>query len=123
MAVDPGRSPFPVLVGGGDDQAWAVELTADEALALAQGVQRLADQHRDLEPHLMEEESLELEWETSWGAGSLWLSLEGGRRAWRLRFVLTPAADQRAVEGSWGEGASRALAAALAAAQIGRAHV
>jgi len=45
--------------------------------------------------------------------GDLWLSLEGDRNRWCLRFVLTPAPGRRGVEGSWGGEASVALAAAL----------
>jgi hypothetical protein len=116
LVHDPGRSPFCVLIGGGEPRqgAWAAELTAVEAGALRDGVQRLAAQHQVLEDQLMEEEAIDLELETTWEGGSLWLALEGDRRQWRLRFVLTPANGHRAVEGSWGAGASRALAAALA---------
>lgn len=104
--VDPARHPFSVLVGG---QGWAVELTADEARELQQGLVRLAREHRGLADQLMGEEAISLELER----GPLWMALDGDRDSWTLRFVLTPAAASRAVEGSWAAGASAALVAAL----------
>lgn len=105
--VDPARHPFSVLVGG---QGWAVELTAEEAWELQQGLVRLVQEHRGLVDQLMGEEAISLELER----GPLWMALEGDRASWELRFVLTPASASRAVEGSWGAGASAALVAALA---------
>jgi hypothetical protein len=106
--VDPARHPFSVLVGG---QGWAVELTAEEARELQQGVVRLVQEHRGVVDQLMDEEAISLELER----GPLWVALDGDREAWELRFVLTPAGGGgRAVEGSWGAGASAALVAALA---------
>jgi len=121
LVIDPARQPFPVLLGGGEAAAvsWAVELTAPEAETLAEGVRRLAQQHHALVDQLMAEEALELELETPCGGGFLWLALEGNRSQWRLRFVLSPATGQRAVEGGWGVGASQALAGALEAALDG----
>ena len=106
--VDPARHPFSVLVGG---QGWAVELTAEEARELQQGVVRLVQEHRGVVDQLMDEEAISLELER----GPLWVALDGDREAWELRFVLTPAGGgSRAVEGRWGAGASAALVAALA---------
>jgi hypothetical protein len=115
LVVDPDRQPFGVLVGGGDDEvgAWAAELTLAEALALRRGVGTLVEQHRALVSTLMDEEAIELAMELAYEGGELWLSLEGDRNRWCLRFVLTPAPGQRGVEGSWGGEASGALAAAL----------
>jgi hypothetical protein len=113
LAVDPSRQPFPVLVGG---SGWGVELTASEARALRLGVERLVQEHRGLEGMLLEEEAIELELELELEPGCLWLALEGDRRRWSLRFVLTPAPHQRAVEGAWLPPASEAMAAALAVA-------
>jgi hypothetical protein len=110
LAVDPSRQPFPVLVGG---QGWAAELRAEEALVLRQGVARLLEQHRQVVGTLLEEEAIELELELVLAEGCMWLALEGDRRLWRLRFVLTPEPGQRGLEGSWSAGASAALAAAL----------
>jgi hypothetical protein len=110
LAVDPSRQPFPVLLGG---QGWAAELRAEEALLLRQGVARLLEQHRQLVGTLLEEEAIELELELALAQGWLWLALEGDRRCWRLRFVLTPEPGQRGLEGSWAAGASVAVAAAL----------
>ena len=87
-----------------------MELTLEEARALHQGLLKLVQEHRGLADQLMAEEAISLELER----GPLWMALEGGRQAWELRFVLTPAAGQRAVEGSWGFAASAALVAALA---------
>jgi hypothetical protein len=115
LAVDPSRQPFSVLIGG---CGWGVELSAAEAWALRRGVGRLAEQHRGLVPTLMEEESIELELELTLEAGSLWLALVGDRCHWSLRFVLTPATGQRAVEGSWSPAASGAFAAALGLASV-----
>ena len=118
---DPARHPFVVLIGGGSDRGggWAAELTAAEGLALQSAVSRLREQHAALASGLMEEESIELELEAPCEGGVLWLSLEGDRRCWRLRFVLTPAAPMRALEGSWDDGASGPLAAALATLGLG----
>lgn len=105
--VDPARHPFVVLIGGQD---WAVELTAEEARGLRQGLVQLAQEHRGLTDQLMPEEAISLELER----GPLWMALEGDREVWQLRFVLTPAPQSRAVEGSWRPEASVALVAALA---------
>ena len=104
--VDPARHPFSVLIGG---QGWASELTAEEALRLGQGLLQLVHEHRALASQLMPEESISLELER----GPVWIALEGDRHAWTLRFVLTPLAGCRAIEGSWLPGASAALIAAL----------
>jgi hypothetical protein len=109
--VDPARHPFSVLVGG---QGWAVELTAEEARELQQGLVRLVQEHRGLVDQLMGEEAISLELER----GPLWMALEGDRASWELRFVLTPAPASRAVEGSWGARASAALVAALAQEEL-----
>ncbi len=113
LAVDPSRSPFPVLIGG---EGWGVELRAPEAEALRCGVERLLAQFRAVEEMLMAEEAIELELELALEAGSLWLALEGDRRAWGLRFVLTPGPGQRGVEGGWSTAAAPAFVAALALA-------
>jgi hypothetical protein len=110
LAVDPSRRRFPVLIGG---SGWGAELTASEAWALRLGVGRLVREHRGLVATLREEEAIELDLEVALGPGSLWLALEGDRGGWSLRIVLTPAGDQRGLEGSWLPGASEAFAAAL----------
>lgn len=117
LAVDPLRQPFPVLIGG---PHWASELAAGEALGLREGVTRLLEQHRWLADQLLEEEAITLEFELSLadqadraGPACLWLELEGDRQRWSLRFVLTPAAGRRALEGGWPPAASAAFAAAL----------
>lgn len=109
LLVDPARHPFAVLIGGED---WAAEFTGAELELLAAGVARLTAQHAALCDQLMAEEELCLEWES----GDLWLSLEGTRQSWQLRFVLSAAGGQRGLEGGWSAGASPALAAALASA-------
>lgn len=121
LVIDPARSPFAVLLGGGepDQGAWAAEFTRAEVGALAGAVQRLVEQHRALESQLLAEEAIELELETACEGGSLWLALEGDRQRWRLRFVLSPAPGRRAVEGGWGEAASQAVAATLATLATG----
>ena len=106
---DPPRHPFAVLIGGQD---WAVELTAEEARGLQQGLVQLVQEHRGLADQLMPEEAISLELER----GPLWMALEGDREEWQLRFVLTPDSQSRAVEGSWKPEASAALVAALASA-------
>jgi hypothetical protein len=119
---DPARHPFVVLVGGGSANGggWAAELTAAEATALRGAVLRLRAEHQALVPLLLEEEAIDLELEVPCGGGGvLWLGLGGERSCWSLRFVLTPGAGQRALEGSWDSTASAALAAALAALAIG----
>lgn len=123
LVVDPDRVPFPVLLGGAH---WAAEFTPAEALALRDGIQRLVDQHRQVRHSLMAEEAISLELElvlqeedgqrtdavqTPLGRGTLWLSLEGDRNLWEIRFILTPAdRARRALEGGWPAGASAALA-------------
>lgn len=104
---DPARHPFAVLIGG---QNWAVELTAEEAQGLQQGLVQLVQEHRAVADQLMPEEAISLELER----GPLWMALEGDREVWQLRFVLTPASHSRAVEGGWQPEASVALVAALA---------
>jgi hypothetical protein len=130
LVVDPGRQPFPVLVGG---PRWAAELTAAEALALQAGIRRLREQLRQLQGSLMAEEAICLELEVSLAAepapaalagpevadppadaGCLWISLEGDRSRWEIRFILTPPdRARRALEGGWPVGASAALAEAF----------
>ena len=110
LAVDPSRRPFFVLIGG---SGWAAEFSAQEAEALRRGVSRLAAQHRQLADTLLAEEAIELDLEIELAGGCLWLGLEGDRQGWCLRFVLTPAAGQRGLEGGWSAGASAAIAAAL----------
>lgn len=109
LLVDPARCPFSVLIGGTD---WAAELTPAEAALMARGVACLRKQHGALVDQLLAEEAISLEWES----GELWLALEGDRTSWRLRFVLTPGAGLRGLEGAWTPAASAALAAALQAA-------
>ena len=104
---DSARHPFSFLIGG---QGWASELTAEEARGLGQALVQLVQEHHDLASQLMAEESISIELER----GPVWIGLEGDRNAWSLRFVLTPGADCRAVEGSWLPGPSAALVAALA---------
>jgi hypothetical protein len=110
LAVDPSRWPFPVLIGG---SGWAAELSAQEGEALCRGVARLVNQHRQLADTLLVEEAIDLDLEIELAGGCLWLGLEGDRQRWCLRFVLTPAAGQRGLEGAWSAGASAAIAAAL----------
>lgn len=110
---DSARHPFVVLIGGQD---WAVELTAEEARGLQQGLIQLVQEHRGLIDQLMPEEAISLELER----GPLWMALEGDRELWRLRFVLTPPSASRAVEGAWQPEASVALVAALVVAQAER---
>lgn len=104
---DSARHPFSVVIGG---QGWASELTAEEAQGLGHALVQLVQEHHALASQLMPEESISLELER----GPFWIALEGDRNSWSLRFVLTPGADCRAVEGSWLPGASAALVAALA---------
>jgi hypothetical protein len=116
LAWDAQREPFPVLIGGQD---WASELTAAEGLALQSALQTLRGQHRDLAETLMAEETISLDFHGSAAApsnvskggaeGHLWVSLEGDRQTWTLRFVLQPAPGQRGLEGFWGTGAAAAF--------------
>lgn len=121
LVFDPARHPFVMLIGGGpeDAGAWAAELSAAEAQALQAGIGRLVEQHRLLVPTLMAEEAIDLELEIACADGGLWLALAGDRSGWSLRFVLTPAAGSRGLEGSWDRSASAPLAAALAAQSLG----
>ncbi len=115
LVIDPARHPFAVLIGG---QGWAAELTRDEVLVLGRAVARLCHQHAELVAQLMLEESLELELELplpllAGEPGSLWMALEGDRRDWALRFVLSPGPGGRAFEGAWSAAASGPFVAAL----------
>jgi hypothetical protein len=107
LLVDPDRHPFVVLIGGA---GWGAELTAQEAQRLRQGFGQLLEQHTAMADQLMEGESITLELDL----GGLWMGLEGDRRHWQLRFVLTPEGLQRGVEGGWDGLASQAMAMALA---------
>ena len=98
--------PFEVLIGG---QGWAVELTAAEAQALATAALDLTSEHQALVDQLLAEEAISLELER----GPWWLALEGDRRQWSLKGVLSPEAGQRALEVSWSVEASWALCQAL----------
>lgn len=110
--MDPARLPYCVLIGG---SGWAAEFTAEEAAVLRHGVERLLEQHRALADGLMAEEAIALELELELSPGALWLALEGDRRSWALRFVLTPGPTRRGLEGSWSEAASAAFVPALLA--------
>ena len=101
-----GGQPFAVLIGG---QGWAVELTAAEARALANLTLDLITEHQALVDQLLAEEAICLELER----GPWWLALEGDRRQWSLKGVLSPEAGQRALEVSWSVEASGALCQAL----------
>ena len=101
-----GGQPFAVLIGG---QGWAVELTAAEARALANLTLDLIAEHQALVDQLLAEEAICLELER----GPWWLALEGDRRQWSLKGVLSPEAGQRALEVSWSVEASGALCQAL----------
>ena len=106
LAWDGSRQPFPVLMGG---DGWAAELTQAEAEALRDAVADLVAQHQSLVDQLMAEEAIELELERDpW-----WLAIEGDRSTWTLRVMLTPAAGQRALEGSWGVVAAAPFSQAL----------
>jgi hypothetical protein len=107
LLVDPARHPFVVLIGGA---GWAAEFTAQEAQSLRHGFGQLVEQHAAIADQLMEEESIGLELDL----GGLWMALDGDRRHWQVRFVLTPQGLQRGLEGGWDASASQALAAALA---------
>ncbi len=111
LALDAGRHPFGVLIGG---DGWAAELSLAEAAELRRGVLQLIEQHTAIAGQLMAEESLELELER----GPWWLGLCGDRRCWALRFVLAPSDGQRGLEGSWTPAASAALAQALAPLEL-----
>jgi hypothetical protein len=106
LAWDGSRQPFSVLMAG---EGWAAELTEPEASALRDAVTDLVAQHQGLVDQLMAEESIELELER----GPWWLAIEGDRCSWSLRVVLTPAAGQRAVEGSWSAAAALPFSKAL----------
>ena len=101
-----GVQPFAVLIGG---QGWAVELTTAEAQALANLTLDLIAEHQALVDQLLAEEAISLELER----GPWWLALEGDRRQWSLKGVLSPEAGQRALEVSWSVEASGALCQAL----------
>lgn len=107
LGFDPSRQPFSVLIGGA---GWAAELTSAEAVGLRDGLGRLVRQHGELCDQLMAEEAIELELE----CGPWWMALEGDRRTWSLRLILSPERGQRALELSWGPDASAALAQVLA---------
>ena len=107
LLVDPARYPFVVLIGG---VGWAAEFTAQEAQSLRQGFGQLLEQHAAIADQLMEEESIGLELDL----GGLWMALDGDRRHWQVRFVLTPEGPQRGLEGGWDASASQAFSAALA---------
>ena len=125
LVVDLARHPYIALIGGSD---WAVEFTREELEILWRAIRRLRLQYAALTDQLMDEESLELDLELPLPAAesgsSLWIALEGDRRLWSLRFVLTPGAEARAVEGAWSAAASGPFAAALEAieARLGLAE-
>lgn len=107
LARDPQRSPYGVLIGG---ESWAVELTDNEAGALASLIADLVGHHAALCGQLMDEEQITLELErTPW-----WGCLEGDRLAWSLQLILKPVdLGRRGVEVSWPAPAAEAAAAAM----------
>ena len=100
LAWDGQRHPFPLLIGGRD---WASELTAAEGLALLKAMKALREQHGILSSSLMEEEAICLEFQggTEEPGSDLWVTLEGDRQNWTLRFVLQPGPGKRGLEGGW----------------------
>ncbi len=107
FGLDPGRSPFAVLIGA---DHWAAELTLAEARALRDGALALKAELADLQDRLMPEEAISLELER----GALWLELEGRGDALALRFVLRGEGPERGLEGGWCAGATAAVLALLA---------
>ena len=107
LARDPQRCPFSVLIGG---DTWAVELTEDEAGALASLISDLVDNHAALQGQLMAEEEITLELDRNpW-----WGCLEGDCHAWSLRLILSSAnSGSRGVEVFWPAPAAAAAAATL----------
>lgn len=105
LAWDGQRDPFPLLIGGED---WTSELTAAEGQALLRAMEALREQHGNLTTTLMEEETILLEFQGSAGeqGGDLWVSLEGDRQDWSLRFVLQPGQGKRGLEGGWSRNAA-----------------
>ena len=116
LVMDPGRAPFPALIGGA---GWASELTGAELVTLQRAARRLTAQHEAMAGALIAEEAVDMELELpigdgrTGGLGSLWLGLSGDRHHWSLQLVLTPGPGSRAMEGSWSAAASAAFAAAL----------
>ncbi|NQV10752.1 MAG: DUF1818 family protein [Cyanobacteria bacterium] len=108
LAWEPARQPFSVLIGG---EGWAAELTTEEALQLRRVVTSLLEQREAIASGLMAEELISLECERD----CCWMSIEGNRGEWSLRFVLSPGAWQRGIEGQWPPPASAAWAEALLA--------
>ena len=105
LAWDRQRDPFPLLIGG---EGWASELTAVEGRALFKAMEALSDQHGNLRASLMEEETICLEFQgsTEEPGSDLWVTLDGDRQDWVLRFVLQPGPGKRALEGSWSQKAA-----------------
>ncbi|MDM7952668.1 MAG: DUF1818 family protein [Cyanobium sp. CZS 25K] len=116
LVMDPGRAPFPALIGGA---GWASELSGAELVTLQRAARSLTTQHQAMAGTLMAEEAVDMELELPIGdgragdLGSLWLGLSGDRHHWSLQLVLTPGPGSRAIEGTWSAAASTAFAAAL----------
>lgn len=106
FGFDPSRHPYSVLIGG---DGWASVLRQHEAAALLQAARRLYAQWLAIRDQLMPEEEINLDTE----CGALWVELEGTAQAVALRFVLQPAAAERALEGGWSGQATEALIAVL----------
>ncbi|MEB3335425.1 MAG: DUF1818 family protein [Cyanobacteriota bacterium] len=122
LAWDPQRDPFPWLIGG---DGWASELTAAEGQALFQALTLLRGQHQRLADTLMEEEAIEIDYTGTIAPppngveGSLWVTLDGDRQTWALRFVLQPPQGQRGLEGGWPREAAVPLLRAWASLESG----
>ena len=112
FVFDQTRSFHPLLIGGSQ---WATELSLPEAKQLSLGVVQLVDQHKSISTSLLPEETITLEFESSFNQGksTIWICLEGTFSSWCLRFILTPSSENRAFEASWDQNASMAIALVL----------
>ncbi|MDS3859792.1 DUF1818 family protein [Thermosynechococcaceae cyanobacterium BACA0444] len=102
LGWDQSEQEFQGLLGTDE---WAVELTRSEMQDFSTLFQQLARQMTEMQAHLMPEETLACEAQTT----RVWLEVAGNTQAYALRMILLIG---RKVEGEWSVTATQALLAA-----------
>lgn len=105
---DASKSDYPGLIAG--DQ-WAAELTEEEFQDFCRLAQQLADTLHQMQIHLMDEERIACEAETS----RLWMEVEGFPTKFTLHLIVLTG---RSCEGEWSPKATNELIAAIPALSV-----
>lgn len=103
LGWDANKPDYPGLVAG---EQWAAELTAEEFQDFCRLAQQLANTLHQMQNHLMQEERIACEAETS----RLWLEVEGFPTEFTLHLIVLTG---RSCEGEWSTEATNELIAAI----------